>query len=62
MTTSRMRRVGAPQRDEANLSLLCILVTPKRKIVGHLKVMKNSLQFYVEFVIVRTGESCVFNG
>lgn len=47
--------------DEVLLSVSCILVTPKRKMAGHLDVMKSSLHFYAEFVVEGTGGSRVFN-
>lgn len=38
----------------------CVLVTPKRKLAGHLAVMKNVLHFFGEFLVEGTGGSSVF--
>ncbi|XP_057837661.2 BEACH domain-containing protein B isoform X1 [Cryptomeria japonica] len=48
--------------NEVLLSVSCVVITPKRKMAGHLDVMKASLHFYVEFVVEGTGGSRVFNG
>lgn len=42
------------------LSIPCVLVTPKRKLAGHLAVMKNVLHFFAEFLVEGTGGSSVF--
>lgn len=42
------------------LSIPCVLVTPKRKLAGHLAVMKNVLHFFGEFLVEGTGGSSVF--
>ncbi|KAK9130032.1 hypothetical protein Sjap_010519 [Stephania japonica] len=39
----------------------CVLVKPKRKVAGHLAVMKNVLHFFGEFLVEGTGGSSVFN-
>lgn len=41
-------------------SVPCVLVTPKRKLAGHLAVMKNVLHFFGEFLVEGTGGSSVF--
>ncbi|KAF3447262.1 hypothetical protein FNV43_RR12442 [Rhamnella rubrinervis] len=41
-------------------SVQCVLVTPKRKLAGHLAVMKNVLHFFGEFLVEGTGGSSVF--
>jgi hypothetical protein len=43
------------------LSVACVLVAPKRKVAGHLKVMRASLHFHGEFVIEGTAGRSVFN-
>eukprot|EP01018_Ginkgo_biloba_P014188 Gb_28819 [translate_table: standard] len=47
--------------DEVLLTVSCVLVTPKRKMAGHLDVMRTSLHFYGEFLVEGTGGSSVFN-
>ncbi|XP_038988519.1 LOW QUALITY PROTEIN: BEACH domain-containing protein B-like [Phoenix dactylifera] len=47
--------------SEVCLSVPCVLVTPKRKMAGHLAIMKNVLHFFGEFLVEGTGGSCVFN-
>lgn len=42
------------------LSVRCVLVTPKRKLAGHLAVMKTVLHFFGEFLVEGTGGSSVF--
>lgn len=42
------------------LSVVCILVAPKRKVAGRLEVMRSSLHFYGEFVVEGTGGQSVF--
>lgn len=39
------------------LSVPCLLVTPKKKLAGHLAVMKDVLHFFGEFVVEGTGGS-----
>lgn len=41
-------------------SVPCVLVTPKRKLAGHLAVMKNVLHFFGEFLVEGTGGWSVF--
>lgn len=41
-------------------SIPCVLVTPKRKLAGHLAVMKNVLHFFGQFLVEGTGGSAVF--
>jgi len=43
------------------LSVACVLVAPKRKVAGHLKVMRASLHFHGEFVVEGTAGRSVFN-
>ncbi|XP_057532553.1 BEACH domain-containing protein B isoform X2 [Amaranthus tricolor] len=38
----------------------CIMVSPKRKLAGHLAVLKNVLHFYAEFLVEGTAGSSVF--
>ncbi|XP_042494689.1 BEACH domain-containing protein B-like isoform X2 [Macadamia integrifolia] len=47
--------------SEVLLSVPCVLVTPKRKLVGHLAIMKSILHFFGEFLVEGTGGSSVFN-
>lgn len=42
------------------VSIPCVLVTPKRKLAGHLAVMKNVLHFSAQFLVEGTGGSSVF--
>ena len=42
------------------MSVSCVLVTPKRKLAGHLAVMKSALHFFGEFLVEGTGGSSVF--
>lgn len=42
------------------MSLPCVLVTPKRKLGGHLAVKKDVLHFFGEFLVEGTGGSSVF--
>ncbi|XP_031488059.1 BEACH domain-containing protein B isoform X2 [Nymphaea colorata] len=48
------------EQDEILLSVPCMLVTPKRKIAGHLEVMQHILHFYGELLVEGTGGSSVF--
>ncbi|KAH9690313.1 BEACH domain-containing protein B [Citrus sinensis] len=45
------------ETSEVILSVPCLLVTPKRKLAGHLAVMKDVLHFFGEFVVEGTGGS-----
>ncbi|XP_042508929.1 BEACH domain-containing protein B-like isoform X1 [Macadamia integrifolia] len=49
------------ETSEVLLSVPCVLVTPKRKLAGHLAVMKSVLHFFGEFLVEGTGGSSVFN-
>ncbi|KAK2997904.1 hypothetical protein RJ639_025413, partial [Escallonia herrerae] len=54
---------STPTESEATevlLSVPCVLVTPKRKLAGHLAVMKKFLHFFGEFLVEGTGGSSVF--
>lgn len=42
------------------MTIPCVLVTPKRKLAGHLAVMKSFLRFFCEFLVEGTGGSSVF--
>lgn len=42
------------------MSIPCILVTPKRKLAGHLAVMKKFLHFFGEFLVEGTGGVSTF--
>ena len=42
------------------VSIPCVLVTPKRKLAGHLAIMKNVLHFFAQFLVEGTGGSSVF--
>ncbi|KAI4307513.1 hypothetical protein L6164_030691 [Bauhinia variegata] len=46
--------------SEVLMSIPCVLVTPKRKLAGHLAVMKNVLHFFGQFLVEGTGGSSVF--
>ncbi|XP_057974811.1 BEACH domain-containing protein B isoform X2 [Malania oleifera] len=48
------------ETSEVLVSVPCILVTPKKKLAGHLAVMKNMLHFFGEFLVEGTGGSSVF--
>ncbi|KAF3790525.1 BEACH domain-containing protein B [Nymphaea thermarum] len=48
------------EQDEILLSVPCMLVTPKRKVAGHLEVMQHILHFYGELLVEGTGGSSVF--
>lgn len=48
------------QSGEVLLSVPCILVTSKRKIAGHLAVLKNVLHFFGKFLVEGTAGSSVF--
>ncbi|CAL0327334.1 unnamed protein product [Lupinus luteus] len=48
------------ETSEVLLSIPCVLVTPKRKLAGHLAVMKNVLHFFAQFLVEGTGGSSVF--
>lgn len=41
-------------------SVPCVLVSSKRKLAGHLAVMKNVLHFFGEFLVEGTGGSSIF--
>ncbi|KAI3896170.1 hypothetical protein MKX03_000290, partial [Papaver bracteatum] len=47
--------------SEVLMSIFCVLVTPKRKIAGHLAVMRNFLHFFGEFLVEGTGGTSVFS-
>jgi len=42
------------------VSIPCVLVTPKRKLDGHLAVMKNVLHSSAQFLVDDTGGSSIF--
>ncbi|KAH0681608.1 BEACH domain-containing protein B isoform X1 [Solanum tuberosum] len=46
--------------SEVLMSVPCVLVTPKRKLAGHLAVKKKFLHFFGEFFVEGTGGSSVF--
>nr|XP_029116201.1 BEACH domain-containing protein B isoform X4 [Elaeis guineensis] len=46
---------------EVHLQVPCVLVTPKRKMAGHLAIMQSVLHFFGEFLVEGTGGSSVFN-
>ncbi|MCO5595749.1 hypothetical protein L7F22_049797 [Adiantum nelumboides] len=46
--------------QEVLLSSVCVLVTPKRKLAGHLDVTADSIHFYGDFLVEGTGGSSVF--
>ncbi|RDY05943.1 BEACH domain-containing protein B, partial [Mucuna pruriens] len=48
------------ESSEVLVSIPCVLVTPKRKLAGHLAVMKNVLHFFAQFLVEGTGGSSVF--
>ncbi|CAI8599125.1 unnamed protein product [Vicia faba] len=57
------RDTPSPPETEASevlVSIPCVLVTPKRKLAGHLAVMKNVLHFFAQFLVEGTGGSSVF--
>lgn len=43
------------------MSVPCVLVTPRRKLAGHLAVRKRFLHFFGKFLVEGTGGSSVFN-
>ncbi|XP_058069394.1 BEACH domain-containing protein B isoform X3 [Magnolia sinica] len=49
------------ETSEVLLFIPCVLVTPKRKLAGHLAVKPNILHFFGEFFVEGTGGSSVFN-
>ncbi|OUZ99745.1 BEACH domain [Macleaya cordata] len=49
------------ETSEVLLSVFCVLVTPKRKVAGHLAVMRNVLHFFGEFLVEGTGGSSAFS-
>ncbi|QHN94309.1 BEACH domain-containing protein B [Arachis hypogaea] len=48
------------EASEVLVSVPCVLVTPKRKLAGHLAIMKNVLHFSSQFLVEGTGGSSVF--
>ncbi|XP_061352489.1 BEACH domain-containing protein B, partial [Gastrolobium bilobum] len=48
------------ETSEVLVSIPCVLVTPKRKLAGHLAVMKNVLHFFAQLLVEGTGGSSVF--
>ncbi|XP_062026093.1 BEACH domain-containing protein B isoform X1 [Rosa rugosa] len=48
------------ETSEVLTSVPCVLVSPKRKLAGHLAVMKNVLHFFGEFLVEGTGGSSIF--
>ncbi|MED6109928.1 hypothetical protein PIB30_038190 [Stylosanthes scabra] len=48
------------ESSEVLTSVPCVLVTPKRKLAGHLAIMKNVLHFFAQFLVEGTGGSSVF--
>ncbi|XP_077215298.1 binding protein isoform X2 [Tasmannia lanceolata] len=48
------------ETSEVLLSVPCVLVTPKRKLAGHLAIMLNVLHFSGEFMVEGAGGSSVF--
>lgn len=53
---------SSPETEASKVlvSIPCVLVTPKRKLAGHLAVMKNVLHFFAQFLVEGTGGSSVF--
>ncbi|XP_054792696.1 BEACH domain-containing protein B isoform X2 [Prosopis cineraria] len=47
-------------QSEVLMSIPCVLVTSKRKLAGHLAVMKDVLHFFGQFLVEGTGGSSVF--
>ncbi|XP_021759768.1 BEACH domain-containing protein B-like isoform X1 [Chenopodium quinoa] len=45
---------------QALMTVPCIMVTPKRKLAGHLAVLKNVLHFFGEYLVEGTAGSTVF--
>nr|XP_011458851.1 PREDICTED: BEACH domain-containing protein lvsC isoform X3 [Fragaria vesca subsp. vesca] len=48
------------ETSEVLTSVPCVLVSSKRKLAGHLAVMKNVLHFFGEFSVEGTGGSSIF--
>ncbi|XP_050379175.1 BEACH domain-containing protein B isoform X2 [Argentina anserina] len=48
------------ETSEVLTSVPCVLVSSKRKLAGHLAVMKNVLHFFGEFLVEGTGGSSIF--
>ncbi|CAL9114662.1 unnamed protein product [Musa textilis] len=46
--------------SEVHLSIPSVLITPKRKLAGHLAIVQNILHFAGEFIVEGTGGSSVF--
>ncbi|KAI4337584.1 hypothetical protein L6164_015981 [Bauhinia variegata] len=57
------RKVTSSETEacEVLMSTPCVLVTPKRKLAGHLAVMKNVLHFFGQFLVEGNGGSSVFS-
>ncbi|THU62740.1 hypothetical protein C4D60_Mb01t08320 [Musa balbisiana] len=53
---------GSVESDlsEVHLSIPSVLITPKRKLAGHLAIVHNVLHFAGEFIVEGTGGSSVF--
>ncbi|KAH0452153.1 hypothetical protein IEQ34_019452 [Dendrobium chrysotoxum] len=49
------------ESDEVHLSISCVLISPKRKLAGHLFVMQKFLHFTGQFLVEGTGGSSVLN-
>ncbi|PKA52227.1 hypothetical protein AXF42_Ash010123 [Apostasia shenzhenica] len=47
--------------NKVHLSIPCVLISPKRKLAGHLYVMQNVLHFTGQVLVEGTGGSSVFN-
>lgn len=54
-----LRADGEP--SEVQMSVPCMLVNPKRKLMGQLAIKKNIIHFSGEFLVQGTGGSSVFN-
>jgi WD40 repeat protein len=52
--------ISTEEASEVLMSVPCVLVTPKRKLAGHLAVMKKYLHFFGEFIVEGSGGSSIF--
>ncbi|KAH6788519.1 binding protein [Perilla frutescens var. frutescens] len=51
--------VTESENSEVLMEIVCVLVTPRRKLAGRLAIMKNSLHFFAESYVEGTGGSSV---
>ncbi|MQL68998.1 hypothetical protein Taro_001305 [Colocasia esculenta] len=51
---------GDAEANKVVLSILCVLITPKRKLAGHLAVMRDAVHFSSKFLVEGSGGSSIF--